>query len=118
MKDRDIELLGDRVLVRVTQQGKTAGGIIVPDDVKRTDAVVVAVGPGRVLDTGARIPCQVKPGDPVILDEKVAGVLVPSDHDDPPGVRYAIIYERQIAAVERIREGAARALSASPRIVS
>lgn len=118
MKDRDIELLGDRVLVRMTQEGKTAGGIIVPDDVKRTNAVIVAVGPGRVLDSGARVPCQVRPGDAVILDEKVAGVRVPSDRDDPPGVVYGIIYERQIAGIERIREGAERTVSTTPRIVS
>ncbi len=61
--------LNDRLVVKaVKAEEKTAGGIILPDAAqeKPTEAEVVAVGPGKVLDNGKLVPLEVKPGDRVI----------------------------------------------------
>lgn len=61
--------LNDRLVVRaVKAEEKSSGGIILPDAAqeKPTEAEVVAVGPGKVLDNGKVVPLEVKPGDRVI----------------------------------------------------
>ena len=61
--------LNDRLVVKaVKAEEKTAGGIILPDAAqeKPTEAEVVAVGPGKVMDNGKVVPLEVKPGDRVI----------------------------------------------------
>ncbi len=61
--------LNDRLVVKaVKAEEKTAGGIILPDAAqeKPTEAEVIAVGPGKVLDNGKIVPLEVKPGDRVI----------------------------------------------------
>jgi chaperonin GroES len=61
--------LNDRLVVKaVKAEEKTSGGIILPDAAqeKPTEAEVVAVGPGKVLDNGKTVPLEVKPGDRVI----------------------------------------------------
>jgi chaperonin GroES len=61
--------LNDRLVVKaVKAEEKTAGGIILPDAAqeKPTEAEVVAVGPGKVLDNGKVVALEVKPGDRVI----------------------------------------------------
>ncbi|MDO4558738.1 MAG: co-chaperone GroES [Planctomycetia bacterium] len=66
----NIQPLGDRVVVeREDALETTAGGIVLPDSAKEKPArgVVIAVGPGRVLDNGERSDFQVKPGDSVIF---------------------------------------------------
>jgi chaperonin GroES len=62
--------LDDRVLVqRTPSEEKTAGGLIVPDTAKEKpiQATVIAVGPGRLTETGTRIAPSLKPGDTVVL---------------------------------------------------
>ncbi len=70
-----IRPLNDRVLVlRVEEEEKTAGGIIIPDTAKEKpmEGEVVAVGPGKLGDDGRRIPMDVKEGDRVLF-AKYAG---------------------------------------------
>lgn len=65
-----LQPLGDRVVVeREESEGRTAGGIVLPDTAKDKPArgTVVSVGEGRLLDDGTRHPLQVKPGDRVIF---------------------------------------------------
>jgi chaperonin GroES len=55
--------LNDRVLVlRIEQEEKTRGGIIVPDTAKEKpqEGKVIAVGPGRVNDKGERFPLMLR----------------------------------------------------------
>ena len=62
--------LHDRVLVRrVAEEGKTAGGIIIPDTAKEKpmEGEVVAVGPGATGDDGKVRPLSVKAGDRVLF---------------------------------------------------
>ena len=65
-----LQPLGDRVVVeREESEGKTAGGILLPDTAKNKPArgTVVSVGEGRLLDNGTRQKLQVRPGDRVVF---------------------------------------------------
>ena len=64
-----IRPLGDKVVVEPLEgEEKSAGGIILPDTAKKKpqEGVVVAVGPGKVLENGSRAEMAVKVGDKVI----------------------------------------------------
>ena len=65
-----LQPLGDRVVVqREEGEGKTAGGILLPDAAKEKPqrGTVVSVGNGKLLDDGSRGKLQVRPGDRVIF---------------------------------------------------
>ena len=62
--------LHDRVVVRrIEEEGKTAGGIIIPDSAKEKpqEGEIVAVGPGARNEKGDLVPLDVKPGDRVLF---------------------------------------------------
>jgi len=76
-----IRPLNDRVIVvRVEEEQKTAGGIIIPDSAKEKpqEGKVVAVGPGRRDDDGKRIPLDIKAGDRIFFS-KYAGTEIEID---------------------------------------
>ncbi|MGL4461552.1 MAG: co-chaperone GroES [Planctomycetia bacterium] len=76
--------LDDRVVVRAADsEEKTAGGIVLPDRAKEKQqkGEVVAVGPGRLLDSGERAALSVKVGDTVLFG-KYAGNEVKVDGED------------------------------------
>jgi chaperonin GroES len=63
-----IKPIGDRVLIeREESEEKTSGGILLPDTAKEKPQIgkVVAVGDGRVLRDGKRVPLHLKVGDRV-----------------------------------------------------
>jgi chaperonin GroES len=76
--------LQDRVLLRrIEQEGKTAGGIIIPDTAKEKpmEAEVLAVGPGAYNEDGDRIQPDVKEGDRVLIS-KWAGTEIQIDGEE------------------------------------
>jgi len=76
--------LHDRVVVRrIESEGKTAGGIIIPDTAKEkpSQGEVVAVGPGGRDEAGKLTPIDVKVGD-VVLFGKWSGTEVKIDGQD------------------------------------
>jgi len=76
--------LGDRVLVKPEEEKEVKkGGIIIPDTAKEKPLVgkVIAVGPGKVDDKGARIAMNVKAGDKVLYG-KYAGNEVKLDDEE------------------------------------
>ncbi len=76
--------LHDRVVVRrLDSEGKTAGGIIIPDTAKEKpmEGEVVAVGPGARDDNGKLTPLDVKAGDTVLFG-KWSGTEVKLDGKD------------------------------------
>jgi chaperonin GroES len=88
--------LHDRVLVRrVEAEEKTAGGIIIPDTAKEKpqEGRVLAVGTGRTLDNGTKLPMDVKPGDKIIYS-KYSGSEIKLD-----GKEYLIISEKDVLAI-------------------
>lgn len=88
--------IGDRVVVKVLEQEeKTKGGIVLPDTAKEKpqQGKVIAVGTGRILDNGQKVPLEIKEGDRVIF-AKYAGTEVKIE-----GEEYLILSERDILAV-------------------
>ena len=76
--------LHDRVVVRrLEQEGKTAGGIIIPDTAKEKpqEGEVVAVGPGARDEQGKLQPLDVKAGDRVLFG-KWSGTEVKLDGEE------------------------------------
>jgi chaperonin GroES len=70
--------LNDRVLVkRIEEVQMTKGGIYIPDTAKEKpiEGLVVAVGSGKVSDSGERVALSVKAGDRVLFG-KYAGTEI------------------------------------------
>jgi len=91
-----VKPLQDRILVkRLDLEEKTPGGIIIPDTAKEKpqEARVIAVGPGRYLESGDIRKPAVKEGDRVLFG-KYAGSEVKID-----GVEHIILREDDILAV-------------------
>ncbi|UCZ53712.1 co-chaperone GroES [Bacillus shivajii] len=88
--------LGDRLVIElVEQEEKTASGIVLPDSAKEKpqEGKVVAVGTGRVTESGERVALEVKDGDAVIFS-KYAGTEVKYE-----GKEYLILRESDVLAV-------------------
>jgi chaperonin GroES len=88
--------LDDRVLVlRIEEEEKTSGGIVIPDTAKEKpmEGKVIAVGPGKVDDKGKRIPMEVKKNERVLFG-KYAGNEIKID-----GVEHLIMREDDILAI-------------------
>jgi len=88
--------LQDRVIVkRVQEEEKTKGGIIIPDSAKEKpiEGKVVAVGSGRILESGKKVPLQVKKGDRVLFG-KYSGTEIKID-----GEELLIMKEDDIVAI-------------------
>jgi chaperonin GroES len=87
----------DRVLAKRLEHSEeeVRGGIIIPDTAKEKpmEAEVVAVGKGKLLDDGRRIPIEVKAGDRVLIG-KYAGSEVKLNGDE-----YVILREDEILGV-------------------
>lgn len=91
-----IKPLGDRVLVEPLKEKDTKkGGIIIPDTAKEKpqEGTVIAVGPGRVDDSGKRVPMNVKDGDRILMP-KYGGTEVKIDEKE-----YQIIREEEILGI-------------------
>jgi chaperonin GroES len=88
--------LGDRVVLQRLNEveEKTAGGIVLPDSAKEKpqECNVVAVGPGKLDDSGKRIAPDVKKGDIVII-AKWGGTEIKIG-----GSEYVIVSEDDIMA--------------------
>ncbi len=71
------------------------GGIIIPDTAKEKpqQAEVKAVGSGKLLETGERVPVEVKPGDRILFG-KYSGSEIKID-----GEEYLILKEDEILGV-------------------
>jgi len=95
-KKLTIKPLDDRIVVmRGEAEEKTAGGIVLPDTAqeKPQRGRVMAVGPGKLLDSGARGTMDVKLGDEVFYG-KYAGTEV-----EISGEEYVILRENDVLAI-------------------
>jgi len=91
-----IRPLGERVVVKpLPSEERTKGGIVLPDTAKEKpqEGEVVAVGSGKILETGQRVPIDLKPGDRILFS-KYAGNEVKIDD-----VEYLIMREADILGV-------------------
>lgn len=91
-----IRPLNDRLLVlRLEEEQKTTGGIIIPDTAKEKpqEGKIMAAGPGKMGDDGKRIPMEVKEGDRILFS-KYAGNEIKID-----GVEHVFMKESDVLAV-------------------
>jgi chaperonin GroES len=88
--------LQDRILVlRVPEEEKTKGGIIIPDTAKEKPAEgkVAAVGKGKVDENGKPIPMEVKKGDRILFG-KYSGTEIKIE-----GEEYLIMREDDVLGI-------------------
>lgn len=91
-----IRPLGDRVVVKpVDKDQVSAAGVILPDTAKEKPqkGTIVAVGPGKMLDSGERQSPEVSTGQ-TVLYAKYAGTEVKLEGED-----YLILSEKDILAI-------------------
>jgi chaperonin GroES len=91
-----IKPLEDRILVQANEaETTTASGIVIPDTAKEKpqEGTVLAVGPGRIDDSGKRIPLDVSVGD-TVLYSKYGGTEVKYG-----GEEYLVLSARDVLAV-------------------
>ena len=91
-----IKPVGDRVLIkRLEAEAKTSGGIVLPDTAKEKpkEGKVIALGDGKLLDSGERAKFQIKVGDRVLFSS-YSGTEVTVE-----GEEYLLMSEEDILAV-------------------
>jgi chaperonin GroES len=91
-----VKPLQDRLVVkRIEEEEKTKGGIIIPDAAKEKpqEGRVIAVGEGKVLESGQRSPVSVKVGDKILFG-KYSGTEIKID-----GEEHLIMREDDVLAV-------------------
>jgi len=92
----NIRPLHDRVVVRRMEEERTsAGGIVIPDSAteKPIQGEIIAVGNGKILESGETRPLDVKVGDRVLFG-KYSGTEVKLDGSD-----YLVMREEDIMGV-------------------
>ena len=90
--------LGDKVVIkRLEADGKTLGGILLPDAAKEKpqQGRVLSVGDGRLLSSGGRLPHEVSEGDRVLFP-RWAGTEVKIN-----GQELLILSEDEILAISK-----------------
>ncbi|MTV22097.1 co-chaperone GroES [Staphylococcus delphini] len=88
--------LGNRVVIEKKEQEQTTkSGIVLTDSAKEksNEGVIVAVGPGRILDNGERLKPELKEGDRVVF-QQYAGTEVKRNDQE-----YLVLSEDDILAV-------------------
>jgi len=91
-----IRPIGDRVVVKpAAKEEVTKSGIVIPDTAKEKpqEGTVIAVGSGRLLDTGDRASVEVREGDRVLF-AKYGGTELKLD-----GEEYLVLKENDILDV-------------------
>jgi len=91
-----IQPLSDRLVVKALEETEEMrGGLYIPDTAKEKpqQGTVLAVGPGRITDEGAKLPMDIKEGD-TILYGKYSGTEVTVDGDE-----LLIIRESDVLAI-------------------
>ncbi len=81
----DIKPLGDRVIVKPLEaEAKTKGGLVLPDTAKEKpqEGKVVAVGKGKILESGQVQTPEVKVGDRVLYGKYSGNEITTKDGDE------------------------------------
>ena len=92
----NVKPLGDRVVLKpVEREEVTKSGIVLPDTAKEKpkEGMVEAVGSGRILDNGTKVPMELKVGDRVLY-AKYAGNEFKVDE-----IEYLIVSEKDVLAI-------------------
>jgi chaperonin GroES len=92
----NVRPLHDRLIVRRIEEKETVkGGIIIPDTAKEKpqEGEVIAVGNGKLLENGSKVPLDVKAGDRILFG-KYSGTDIKID-----GQEYLILREDEVLAI-------------------
>ncbi len=91
----EVRPLADHVVVEVVSQETMVAGIVLPDTAKDQlqKARVVAVGSGRLLENGTRVPLEVTTEDVVLFEASQGTKVRVGGHD------YLLLRESDILAV-------------------
>ena len=93
----NLKPLGDRLIVEpVNTDEVTKSGIILPDTIdkeKPEKGTVVAIGPGKLLENGTRLPLEVKVGDVVVFKKYSPDEVTVDDKE------YLVLSESDIMAI-------------------
>lgn len=94
--------LGDHVVLEpVKEEHFSKAGIVLPDTAEKErpeKGRVIAVGPGKMTDTGARLPMNVKVGD-IVLFSKYGPNEIKTRDQEGREVEYLVAKEDDILAV-------------------
>ena len=93
----EIKPLGDRIVIKPLEaEGKTKGGILLPDTAKEKpqEGKVVAIGKGKVLENGTTQAPEVKVGDKVLYGKYSGNEITTKD-----GEELLILREDDILAI-------------------
>ena len=91
-----IRPLHDRILIkRIEEEEMVRGGIVIPDTAKEKpqQGEVIAVGNGKILENGRRVPLDVQAGDRILFG-KFAGSEIKMD-----GQEYLILREDEVLGI-------------------
>ncbi len=103
--------LGDRVVVKpVEREEMTKSGIVLPDTAKEKpqEGLVEAVGTGRILDSGQKVPMELEIGDRVLY-AKYAGNEFKQDE-----IEYLIISEKDVLCIVTKNGSSSKSPAKSP----
>lgn len=93
----NIKPLSDHILIEpISQEEKTKSGILLPQTVEKErpeQGKVIAVGPGKRLSSGKRVPMEVKKGDKVLFTKYGPSEIKVGDKE------YLIAKEEDILAI-------------------
>lgn len=81
----NVQPLGDRVVIKpIEAENKTRGGIVLPDTAKEKpqEGKVIAVGKGKVSDSGHLQPLEVKVGDKVLYGKYSGSEITTKEGDE------------------------------------
>jgi chaperonin GroES len=96
ISEMKVRPLHDRIIVkRIKEEETTKGGIIIPDTAKEkpSEGKVIAVGDGKLLENGKRVPLQVKAGERILFG-KYSGTEIKIE-----GEEHLIMREDDVMAV-------------------
>jgi len=98
MSFKQIKPLGNRILVKRSEAKATKGGIILPDSAqeKPKQGEVVAVGPGKMDESGVCQPLHVQRGDKILFSA-YAGTEVKTNEEGKE--EFLIMSEDDVLAI-------------------
>ena len=92
----NVRPLHDRLIIKRIEETETVrGGIIIPDTAKEKpqEGKVLAVGNGKILENGTKVPLDVKVGDKILFG-KYSGTDIKID-----GEEVLILREDEVLAI-------------------
>ena len=92
----NIKPLGDKLVIKpISAEQKLASGIVLPEtsSEKPQQGEVLAVGSGRTLDNGTKVPMEIKVGDKILFS-KYSGTEFKYNDEE-----YLVLNERDVHAI-------------------